>query len=133
MTNRQQQRAAKLTIASMMKGNWTEWEWVNCNHHAAPPKIIKACKNNYYSVQFFQQVTTELGIIDNLMVRRNDAKPVRSWADMQRIKNELCGENRIAVEVYPSEKTLVDQANIYHLWVFPEGFTLPFGLHLNHW
>lgn len=32
-----------------------------------------------------------------------------------------------------SEETLVDQANIYHLWVFPEGFSLPFGLHLSHW
>jgi hypothetical protein len=53
---------------------------------------------------------------------------VRSWADMQRIKNELVGPERVAVEVFPPVSELVDQANIAHLWVLPEGFALPFSL-----
>lgn len=28
------------------------------------------------------------------------------------------------------KSNLVDQANVYHLWVLPAGFQLPFGLHL---
>ncbi len=64
------------------------------------------------------------------MVRRHDEKPIRSWTDMQRVKNELMGPDRIAVEVYPKESQRVDVANIYHLWVLPDGMKLPFGLHL---
>lgn len=34
------------------------------------------------------------------------------------------------MEVYPGEGDLVNLADMYHLWVMPEGFALPFGLHL---
>lgn len=34
-------------------------------------------------------------------------------------------------EVYPREADLVDCANMYHLWVLPEGHVLNFGLHLR--
>ena len=37
--------------------------------------------------------------------------------------------DRVAVEVYPPESQLVDDADLYHLWVLPAGFELPFGLH----
>jgi hypothetical protein len=73
-------------------------------------------------------VDTEWGQVTQLLVRRHDLQPVRSWKDMQRIKNAVCGEERVAVEVYPPESELVDDANIYHLWVMPAGFRLPFGL-----
>lgn len=52
-----------------------------------------------------------------------------TWADKQKIKDELFGKNRTAIEVYPKEKRLVDESNIYHLWVFDKNFDLPFGIH----
>ena len=51
------------------------------------------------------------------------------WRVKQEIKNELFGENRLAIEVFPKEKNLVDAMDIYHLWVFPKDFELPFGIH----
>lgn len=51
-----------------------------------------------------------------------------NWRDMQRVKNELAGEHRVGIEVFPPVAEVVDQANIYHLWVLPEGFRLPFSL-----
>ena len=54
-----------------------------------------------------------------------------SWATKMEIKNELFGENRLAIEVFPKKKNLVDVMDVYHLWVFPKDFDLPFGLHLN--
>ena len=51
------------------------------------------------------------------------------WAVKQSIKNELFGENRLAIEVFPEEKRLVDVCDVYHLWVFEKGFELPFGIH----
>ena len=50
------------------------------------------------------------------------------WAVKQQIKNELFGEKRVAIEVYPKSKNLVDVADVYHLWVFDKDFDMPFGI-----
>ena len=49
------------------------------------------------------------------------------WRDMQMIKNEICGEERTAVEIYPPMSKLVDTCNQFHLWVYPEDYKLDFG------
>ena len=61
-----------------------------------------------------------------LSIRHIDRKAIRDWRHFQRIKNELAGENREALEIFPPEEFLVDTANQYHLWVMPEGQTTPF-------
>lgn len=62
-----------------------------------------------------------------LSIRHNNRKPIRDWRHFQRIKNELTDPEREAVEIYPAESRLVDEANQYHLWVFPEGERIPIG------
>ena len=37
---------------------------------------------------------------------------------VRKIKNEIFGDEYIALEVFPRESELVDEANMYHLWVF---------------
>lgn len=49
-----------------------------------------------------------------------------TWWEAQRIKDELAGKDRTAVEVYPPRDEIVDGADMFHIWVLPEG--LPFGL-----
>lgn len=51
------------------------------------------------------------------------------WSVKQEIKNEIFGENRVAIEIFPKQKSLVDICDVYHLWVFPKDFELPFGIH----
>lgn len=51
------------------------------------------------------------------------------WATKQEIKNELFGKKRLAIEVFPKDKALVDVQDCYHLWIFPKEFNLPFGIH----
>ena len=63
----------------------------------------------------------------HLSIKRHDRKPVRDWRDMQRIKNELCGTECEAVELYPAESRCMDTANQFHLWVTPPGVRAPFG------
>lgn len=65
----------------------------------------------------------------HLSIKRLDRRPLgpERFRDFQRIKNELAGPEREAVEVYPAESRLVDTSNQYHLWVLPEGARLPFG------
>jgi hypothetical protein len=72
-------------------------------------------------------------VIDHLIIRRHDGGVDFPWAHLQRIKDELLGAERVAVEVFPPRSQLVDDANCRHLWVLPDGFALPFGLHLEGW
>lgn len=67
------------------------------------------------------------GKCDYLSIKTIDKKPIHDWRDLQQIKNELCGEDREALEIYPSEHRLVDTANQYHLWVIPKDAQIPFG------
>ena len=68
------------------------------------------------------------GIDDEHFLSGNGEREI-SWAVKQEIKNELFGENRVAIEVYPKQKNLVDVCDVYHLWIFPKDFNLPFGIH----
>ena len=62
-----------------------------------------------------------------LSIKRRDRTEARDWRDFQRIKNQLCGETREGVELYPDERRLVDTSNQYHMFVLDEGMHLPFG------
>lgn len=112
--------------------HWGVWQHMPhvVGHPSAPPGLIDAWMNDAYTVQFYQQ-TGAWGDVLHLMIRRNDAQPVHSWSDFQIIKDDLVGPERTAIEVYPPAAELVDDANIYHLWVLPEGMRLPFGLGRN--
>lgn len=49
------------------------------------------------------------------------------WRDFQQIKNDLCGPEWEAVELYPAESRLVDPSNRFYLWCVPKGvFTFGF-------
>lgn len=86
----------------------------------------------YFESRFYFVSATEVIAGDGiemtwLSIRRNDRKHMQDWRHLQRIKNELCGEEREAVQIYPAESRLLDESNQMHLWVYPEGFVLPFG------
>lgn len=78
-------------------------------------------------VVMVRSVETEWGIVEHACMK-NVADTDIPWSEKQRIKNELFGKERIAVEVFPKESELVDAANMYHLWVLPVEMTLPFGI-----
>lgn len=67
------------------------------------------------------------GEIGHISIRRQDRGHAKDWRHFQQIKNELFGNEREAVELYPAESRVVDTVNQFHLWVLPEGFTVPCG------
>jgi hypothetical protein len=90
-----------------------------------PPAAI--FRNSRYQVTVYVGAPVEpFGEIAHLSFKVHDRQPWHDWRDMQRIKNELCGPECEAVEVFPAESRLVDSANQYHLFVF-QSYTLPFG------
>lgn len=104
---------------------WGPWEWRN---HLTDPRAFariapdaladyptrmglrRACLNRVYSIQFFERAS-DWGTIDHLIIRRHDGGVLFPWADLQRIKDELCGPERTAVEVFPPQTQLIDGAN----------------------
>lgn len=52
------------------------------------------------------------------MLGRHDKKPGMTWPELQRIKTALYGD-RWAVQCYPPENEVTDEANIYWLFVAP--------------
>ena len=78
---------------------------------------------------------TEWGKVEHVCITsaagcgKSDGSENIPWAVKQEIKNDLFGEKRCAVEVFPAANHLVDMADCYHMWVFEKGFELPFGIH----
>lgn len=62
-----------------------------------------------------------------LSIKRMDREVIQDWRHKQQIKNEVIGSEREAVELYPRESRVVDNANQYHLYVAPEGCDWPVG------
>lgn len=83
--------------------------------------------NSRYQVNVYRWDVEGIGEVTQLSIKRRDKEVIHDWRDIQRIKNEICGPEREAVELYPAESRLIDTANQFHVWVMPEGVMLPFG------
>ena len=85
-------------------------------------------RNDYYHVWL-----TRMDNADNidgwlhLSIKSVDNVPIRDWRHFQRIKDTLAGPHREAIELYPRQDRVVDEANQYHLWVLPKGVELAVG------
>lgn len=75
-----------------------------------------------------REFVCELGKIQHITIESVTGEPV-GWNIKQQIKDELFGRDRIAIEVYPDNKHLIDVMNIYHLWLLPKKCKMPFGIH----
>jgi hypothetical protein len=112
-------------------GKWIDRSHIIEEKNHAVREITRAfvLSTNKYTVQISYE-PTEIGIVTHLWIRRHDGETEIPWRDKQRIKREVIGD-RTAIEVFPRECDLVDQADMYHLYVLPEGVALPFGLSIN--
>lgn len=52
----------------------------------------------------------------HIRIHRDDSGTVFHWMDIQEIKNQLLGENKIAIQVYPRSDQLVNNGNTCHIW-----------------
>lgn len=84
-------------------------------------------RNSRYQVSVWYEGSDvhPMGKWIHLSIKDHEKSARHDWRDFQRIKNELCGPEFEAIEIYPAESRLVDTANQYHLFVFNR--TIPFG------
>lgn len=85
-----------------------------------PPGMTRAYRNNRYTVMVYENTMTTKGPATKVMIQRLDNTPIPGhWNEIQKIKNELFGEETVGIEYYPAESNLMDTYNIYWLWIFP--------------
>ena len=112
--------------------NWGIWQSGNVTAQVSGQKrdIWALYQNDVFIVTLVTFHCDWGSCIHVVMRLKPDALPLHglTWAAKQRIKDELVGTGRVAVEVFPPASELVDQADAFHLWVLPEGFKLPFGV-----
>lgn len=77
------------------------------------------------SRDFLAQVFVEEGVL-RLTVSRTKMRPDGRWEDgitwdeLMQVKREAGYGNVFAVEIYPADASVVNVANMRHLWLLPE-------------
>jgi len=89
----------------------------------APEWMTRCFKNNRFTVMIKDNCPMQNGhTAIRAMIQKHDALPIPNhWAEMQNIKNKIFGEETMAIEYYPPQSELVDEKNIYWLFIFEEG------------
>ena len=117
--NRQQKRKF---IHDHRKNEWKIKDWQKMSYLKTEPDGANKSKTVYiYSNDIYLCVVKEYKDIIHLSIKRHDLAPVHNWQHLQQIKNDICGEEREGVELYPAMGRIVDTANLYHLWVLRKG------------
>lgn len=114
--------AAKLSRRRDIKANGGgEWEHRISEDNGmlvnAPKGMTDGWVNNRFAVQLYR----EKNGWRKVMVRSHGSDAVH-WREMQRIKNELFGVERMAVQVMPKESELVDTCNMYWMFLAPSDY-----------
>ena len=107
-------------------GQWGSWQEITFPPGTVGPKgwvaeITRAHKCRVFSVLDRMDAS---GARHLAVTSLSEIRP--TWHEMQRIKDEIAGPDATAIEVYPPKSEIVDDANMFHIWVIPG--TLPFSL-----
>jgi hypothetical protein len=130
VSNRQRRLAGRALERKGLKGDWGLWRITNLpdgipGGHGWCKQVREARANNLYAVLIRRFVDENGNQVTHLAIRTaSQLEP--PWRDLQRIKNEICGEEATAVQVMPPASELIDEADMYHMWVLSD--RLPFTL-----
>lgn len=109
---------------------WSAWREVPVTDelrqkHAILEHCSKIYANSRCEVRLFN-LGSAIGGIVHVIVARHGLVDYVTVNELQRVKNELFGIDKLAVEIYPTGVT--DLGKTRHLWVLPAGYDLPYGL-----
>ena len=87
-----------------------------------PQGMTRAFKNSRFVIMVYDNIKTTHGEVIQVLIQKHDNTPIEGhWAVIQKIKNEIFGEETTAIEYYPAQSQLIDLHNIYWIWIFPKG------------
>lgn len=125
LSKRKRRISAAKAVTSMSQGfkqiDLTKVEFM-------PSWMTRAYRNNRFTVMIKDDAVTTHGPAIRVMVQNHFDTPIlHHWKEMMNIKNEIFGEEAVAVEYYPRVTDLVDDYNIYWMFIYPKG-VLPLPL-----
>jgi len=91
--------------------------FIDENTHPHLKGVNKAWIANDKYLIYYDEPKPEL---KHLRVSLLNEDPIHNWMDLQEIKNDLFGEEVVALEVYPKVSDFKNGSNTYHLWTWPE-------------
>ncbi|SMC45926.1 DUF7694 domain-containing protein [Pedobacter africanus] len=107
----------------LFKFNVTPFVEIDLSNKEHPSWMTRCFRNNRFTVMINDACKMTGGhIAIRAMVQKHDALPIHNhWSEMQNIKNKIFGEETMAIEYYPSQSELTDQANVYWMFIFKQG------------
>lgn len=102
---------------------WTPFRFIT----VLKPDGSELWTNKTHAVQVKHMTEAGLDGFVYLSIKRLDRRAECDWRIFQRIKNDLVGLEREAVQLFPANSRVNDSANQYHLWVAPAGQRYPIG------
>jgi hypothetical protein len=113
-------KSQKAQAKKLLKRPPGRFEQIDLSKLEHPEWMTRAYKNNRYVVMIDDNARLMGASVIKAMIQRHDDKPIPGhWRQLQNIKNELFGTESVAIEVYPRESELIDDANIYWLHILP--------------
>ncbi len=119
ISKRQRRIAAKKEMAKPV----TEFQQIDLSTASFIPRgMTRAYRNTRFTVMVYDNSPVTTGTAIRVMVQKHDDTPILNhWKEMQNIKNKIFGSEVTAIEYYPAESKLVNDHNIYWMWIFPDG------------
>lgn len=116
-------RQRRLAAQNEFKKPLTAFEQIDLSTASFTPKgMTRAYRNTRYIVMVYDNDKTTAGPAIRVMIKKHDDTPITGhWMELQKIKNEIFGKEVMAIEYYPKESRLINDHNIYWLWIFPDG------------
>ncbi len=101
---------------------FTEIDLKGVENEYIPTWADRAFINNRYNVLIKDNYQTTHGPCIRAFITRLDGSIIPNhWSEIQKIKNEIFGEEVMAIEYYPKQSKLVDSLNAYGISIFPDG------------
>lgn len=103
-------------------GEWIQVDISASMHPAVIEGGMTRCfRNNRFIVMVYDNARCahfDDRVMPKVFVQRHDNRPIPGhWREMMKIKCQLFGAQACAVEFYPPMSQLVDDANIYWMWL----------------
>lgn len=86
-----------------------------------PTWATRVFRNNRFTAIINDNAETTTGKASKVYISPHAAGRDVFWKDLQRIKNEIFGPEVVAVQYFPRESELVNEVNVYWLFVYPKG------------
>ena len=124
-TERKSGSWGKLEIASFPMGTVSASGW--------PYHMQRGLKNKWLSVLirdiYFRWQSAAISMHGIHAAYRTASETELSWRERQSLKTHIFGPQAVGLEIMPREDRIVDDAPMFHMWIFPDGYPMPFGIH----